>query len=335
MKLRDTVSQSNITPALLRELPQEILQHDVLLCNIGRWKIGGPATLLVDPRSEEELIHVLSVIRDAEVPHVVVGDGSNLLFDDAGLDGIVIRIGRGLSSFRAAGNGEVVAGAGMWVPCFVRRLIADGLSGANHAIGIPGRLGGLIAMNGGSQRKSIGDNIIQVKILDNCGKVASIDKKDMKLSYRKSVFQHTDIVILSASFRFDQGNQYLMRQEAKAILTERRLKFPKIRQNCGSVFISDPELYQIIGTPGFAIEKAGLKGYRIGDAEISKDHANFIVNHGLASSASVLELIAIARRAVKSISGIAMLAEVRHVLPDATMRPAHESADEMFRTIAS
>ncbi|PAX06350.1 UDP-N-acetylenolpyruvoylglucosamine reductase [Sphingomonas lenta] len=307
-------------------LAADELSRDVALAGLGRWRIGGPADLVVTPRSTESLAAALRVIAETGVPHVVIGDGSNLLFDDEGFRGVVVRVGRAFGGFAAKPDGHVEAGAGLWVPSFVRQVIEAGLAGATHAIGIPGTLGGLVTMNGGSQRRGIGENVLSVDVVKRDGTRRRIDRTELRYSYRASALQDAGAIVVAARFRFEPGDRHALRREAIGILAARRAKFPRVRANCGSVFVSDPKLYSLIGPPGLAIERAGLKGFAIGDAQISPDHANFIVNNGQARSADVLALIGLARERVRALTGIAMDAEVRHLAPDGVMRPAHEVA---------
>lgn len=315
--------------AFAAALPATSLAFDVPLASLGRWRIGGPADVVVTPASVDELRVTLRLIADHALPHVIVGHGTNLLYDDAGFRGVAVRIGRAFEQF-AIEDGEVVAGAGLWVPTFVHRVIAAGMAGATHAIGIPGTLGGLVTMNGGSQRRGIGENVVSVEAVDAQGEVRHLDHAELGYAYRTSALQHSGLIVTSARFRFPAGDTHALRREAIGILRSRRAKFPRVRANCGSVFVSDPALYDLIGPPGAAIERVGLRGTAIGDAQLSPDHANFIVNNGNASARDVLALIALARARVHALSGIAMNAEVRHLAPDGTFRPAHEAAELLF-----
>lgn len=317
-----------VAAELRRALGPDELAADVPLASLSRWRIGGPADLVAMPGSVEALADTLRVVRRAGVPVVVVGHGSNLLFDDAGLRGVVIRLGRALGGLRFGAHGEVEAGAGLWVPSFVRQVIGRGLAGAVHAVGIPGTLGGLVVMNGGSQRRGIGEHVEGVDLLDPDGGRRRLDRDALAFSYRRSALQRGDAVLVSVRLRFPPGDPHAMRREAIALLRARRAKFPRVRANCGSVFVSDPALYDLIGPPGLAIERAGLKGFAIGAAQFSPDHANFIVNNGGAGSADVLRLVALARARVHDLTGVAMLAEVRHVSPDGRIRSADEAAAE-------
>ncbi|WP_082458552.1 UDP-N-acetylmuramate dehydrogenase [Sphingomonas sp. Leaf10] len=318
---------ADVVAALRRALPAAEVATGVPLASLGRWGIGGPADIVVTPQSASTLAAALAVIAEYDARHIVIGDGSNVLFDDAGFRGVVLRIGRGLGGIRRLDEQRVEAGAGMWVPAFVRQVIDWGMAGAVHAIGIPGTLGGLITMNGGSQRKGIGENVAHVDAIDHQGRMRRLTHDQLDYRYRASRLQRGDLIVVSAQLRFAPGDRTAMRREALSILAARRAKFPRVRANCGSVFVSDPALYSRIGPPGLAIERAGLKGVSVGGAQISPDHANFIVNNGGARAQDVLHLILLARRSVADLSGIAMDAEVRHLAPDGVMRPAHEVAE--------
>jgi len=293
------------------------------LARMSRWRIGGPADFLVEPATVAELQGVMAVIGDAGVPHVVIGDTSNLLFDDSGVRGVVVRIARALSHIMFTADGQVRAGAGAWVPGFVRTVIQHGLSGCVHAIGIPGTLGGLVVMNGGSQRRGIGENVLTVLVLMENGHLATLSQADCEFGYRRSVLQRSGAIVLEVTFQFTPADARALRREAIGIMQDRRRKFPKQFPNCGSVFVSDPAMYATVGPPGRAIEDAGLKGLKIGDAQISPLHGNFIVNLGHARSADVLALIHEARERVHQRTGFYMDCEVRHVSPDGSVVPAH------------
>lgn len=312
----------DVADALRRVVGAGSLQTNVALSSIGRWAIGGPADIVVTPNDGASASAVLRLLTEAGARHVLIGDGTNILFDDRGYRGVVVRIGRQFSDFAVRGD-QVEAGAGLWVPCFVRRVIAHGLAGATHAIGIPGTLGGLIAMNGGSQRRGIGACVVDVDVIDAVGRLERLDQAALAFAYRTSKVLRDGLTVVSARFAFDRGDARAMRREAVEILAARRAKFPKNRANCGSVFVSDPALYAIMGPPGAAIEAVGLKGKRVGGAQLSSEHANFIVNTGEARSADVLALIGEARERVAARTGIEMIAEVRYLAPEGTLMPAH------------
>lgn len=305
------------------------VSRDVPLGPISRWKIGGPAAIYVEPASAAEAAAVMKVVARHQVPLFVMGDASNTLFDSSGFDGVVLRIGRRMSRMRIE-NCMAWAEAGAWMPRFSSAVGRRGLSGIEHTVGIPGTLGGLILMNGGSQRKGIGLNVVRVLCANERGELFELDQEQCGFGYRKSALQSMRAVILEATLQLEKRAVHEVRREMLQIMRSRRTKFPQKLPNCGSTFLSDPKMYETVGPPGLAIERAGLKGLRRGGAEISPMHANFIVNVGGATSDDVLWLISRARTAVLQSTGYAMDCEVRHLSPKGLLRPAHVAAEEKW-----
>ncbi|ATC33012.1 UDP-N-acetylenolpyruvoylglucosamine reductase [Caulobacter vibrioides] len=305
--------------------------EDADLRGYSRWRAGGTARVAIEPVSAEATQACLSYLADKPFPKVIVGDGSNILFDDAGFDGVVIRIGAAQSAVQFDGE-KVRAQAGIWVPQFVHRLCQRGLGGLEHAIGIPGTLGGLVVMNGGSRRLGVGRNLLQARGCDINGVPFERDHAACQFRYRGSTLQDDGLIILEADFAFTPVDRQALRRDMISIMVERRRKFPKNLPNCGSVFLSDPKMYDVVGPPGAAIERAGLKGLKLGDAQISPLHANFIVNLGAAKAGDILGLIHHIRTTVHQQTGFWMDAEVRHIAPDGRIRPAHEAAAKQAST---
>ena len=310
---------------------QSLLLCDVLtkvpLAQYGTWRIGGSADILVSPCPIEDVCHVQRYIHERNIPSVVIGDGSNILFDSEGFRGIVIHIGRALSDIQISQDGRVTAQAGIWTPCYVRNVTRAGFQGCEHAIGVPGTLGGLVVMNGGANRKGIGEQLTEAVVVTENGSVEKYTAQECGFAYRSSVFQTKKCILVEASFQYEQGDATVLRTQMIQTLQMRNKKLPRKTPNCGSTFLSDPALYETVGPPGKAIEEAGLKGVTCGGAMISPLHANFIINTGNATSGDVLSLIAKVREAVYERTGHYINCEVRHLRPNGEMVPAHESAD--------
>lgn len=294
----------------------------VPLRTLSRWRIGGLADLVIEPQNAAALGRTLKRLSDSCLPRVVIGHGSNLLFDDAGLRGVIVRIGRKLSEMHIEGR-RVWAQAGIWTPLFARRVGCSGLSGVEHAIGIPGTLGGLLVMNGGSQRKSVGSHVIAATCLDTEGRRDVLDRDACAFAYRTSALQKHGLVVVDAEFEFEARDAASIRSEMIGIMASRRQKFPLHLPNCGSVFLSDPGMYDVIGPPGKAIEESGLRGLRMGDAQIAPSHGNFIVNLGRASSNDVLALIGMIRQTIYDRTKYWMDCEVCYVTPEGAVIQAH------------
>lgn len=302
-------------------------RFDVSLDAVSRWRVGGVATAVIEPASTEEVADVLALMHERPEPLVVIGDTSNVLFDSAGFNGVLLRIGQQLSKISIDGT-RVTAQAGITVPSLARLAADHGLAGLEHTVGIPGTLGGLVVMNGGSQRKGIGSNVVEVGSLSRSGAPSRFDNQACNFGYRSSVFQATDSVVVEVDLELTAGDSPTIHREMDKVIESRRSRFPESEPNCGSTFVSDPEMYDLIGPPGRAIEQAGLKGFRIGDAQVSTQHANFVVNVGRATSQDVLDVIQHIRSTVFRRTGFAMSCEVRHISPDGRVRAAHLSQTE-------
>lgn len=293
-------------------LPGKV-ETNVSLKQYSRWRIGGNADVVVTPGTTEELIKLRKWISKNALPSVVIGSTSNLLFSDHGLRAIMIKMTNNFNQIKIDGN-IITADAGVWVPMLARRAMVANLSGLEHISGIPGTLGGLIYMNGGSQRKGIGDSIIEVSSIDSYGNTIKRNKADCEFSYRKSIFQKNTEIIANVRLSLDTSTDKAeLRRRILNILQARRKKFPQKHPNCGSVFVSNPAMYEEYGPPGKLIELAGLKGYQIGGAVVASEHANFINNLGDATAKDVTELIRTIREEVHKKFGYLMEVEARQV----------------------
>lgn len=293
-----------------------------MLAKHSSWRIGGEADIFVTPSGSKALRYILQVAVEQSLPVVILGGGSNLLFDDSGVRGIVVKIDTGFSHIEIEGK-SIRAGAGVWVPCLARAAGKSGLTGLEHIVGIPGTFGGLLLMNGGSQRNSIGDTVTQVRVMDRYGTEHVLSRKDCKFAYRKSLFQESEFIILSADLECQFADPQLLRLDMLNILRNRNKKFPRKTPNCGSVFVSNPAFYDSFGPPGKIIEECKLKGLAIGAASVSTQHANFIVNVGGATSAQIMKLIDEIRRKVYERTSCWLECEVRYVTPTGSIKPLH------------
>lgn len=300
-------------------------QRDVELLPYSYWKIGGPADLFIEPSSVSAAVEAIRLCIDTEMRFVVIGQGTNVLFDDKGYRGAVIRIGNSLSKIEWIGDGLLYAESGVWVPFLSVNVAKAGYSGFEHTVGIPASLGGLVYMNGGSLRNNLDKNIHSVKVIDPDGHVIDLRNDDCDFDYRHSRFQKTGEIILSANLTFECRAAYAeMRAQMLEILRARRLKFPRKHPNCGSVFKSSPSLYERYGPPGKIIEELGFKGLRSGALEVSQIHANFIVNKGKGSSADVLQIVGKINDAVFALAGERMTPEFRYLHPEKGFMEAQE-----------
>jgi len=256
------------------------------------------------------------------LPYVVIGKGSNLLFPDEGVRAIVIKIDQGLRQIQQKGN-QLLVEAGISVPCLAHHAGTIGLSGLEHTIGIPGTLGGLIAMNGGSLRHSISEVIEWVEYINEHGELMSRQPDQCDFAYRRSWFQGHFGIVVRTCLNLTPGDGHAIKRKMLTTLRQRRANFPLRYPNCGSVFKGSAVLFERVGPPGKAIETLGLKGTQIGGAVVSQCHANFIINLGAARAADILQLIALIRGQVQKQFDLALTCEVKYVSEQGEVMPAH------------
>ena len=306
-----------------------LVRRDEPLAPRTTWRIGGSARLWVEPTSVQQFAALRRFVHREGIPCVVIGRGSNLLIADEGFDGVVVGLGPRLAGCAWTGR-RVRVQAGLGVPRLALRACQRALAGLEHTAGIPGTVGGLIAMNGGSERQAIGSVVRRLTVVDASGQVLEMTAAECEFAYRTSVFQRRLAWVLEAELELPAGDPAAIRALMRDILAGRRKKFPRRQPNCGSVFLSLPEIFERFGPPGKVIEDTGCKGWRVGGAEVSRLHANFIVNTGGATAADVLTLIHRIRAAVHARTGMWMQCEVRYVAPDGRVTAAHDEAARRF-----
>lgn len=269
-----------------------LVKHNVSLADITYWKIGGRVKYYYEVYNVSELLSLIKELTLVKVNYIVLGRMTNILVDDGVIDGAIIFLKGDFCNFKIEKD-EVTCGSGVFTPRLVRNCVTKSLSGIEHLIGVPASMGGIITMNGGSMRRSISTHIISVTSIDRLGNVHERDASECGFGYRESIFKYNNEIIVGCKLKLERGyGMYpTLRAESLRILKDRRLKFPRKTPNCGSVFKSSKELFDSYGPPGKIIEDLGLKGFRIGDAEVSTLHANFIVNKSSAKCADTISVI--------------------------------------------
>jgi len=275
-------------------------------------KIGGNADYFAEPESEQQILEALNFATQNQLSYFVIGHGSNLLFADEGYRGVIIKLAEKFAGIKVKNN-TITAQAGAWMPYVARKAQVAGLVGLEHTIGIPGNIGGIVNMNAGSQRMSIAQNLIAVRYIDEQGGIKSISVVDCEFGYRQSIFQNNKWLILEAKFQLEKGDKNQIRHTMRTILSERRKKFPRKEPNCGSVFKSNPAMYEKYGPPGQIIEDLGIKGKQIGGIQVSPKHANFFVNTGGATAMEFVEVLKYVKDRSFIKLGFQLVAEVQRV----------------------
>lgn len=272
------------------------------------FRIGGPAAYYFIPEREEEIIEALDFAKEKGLSYYVIGKGSNMLFSDDGFDGVIIEIGKGLEKIEISDDGVVTAQAGVSLAYMASRLASKGLKGFAFAGGIPGTLGGGVAMNAGAYGGEIKDCIVSAKILTKEGERIVLDKEALQLSYRNSVILQKGYLVLEATFSFEKGNPAEIQEEIKELNKRRREKQPLEYPSAGSTF-KRPEGY----FAGKLIQDAGLKGFSVGDAQVSEKHSGFVINRGNATTQDILTLVQEVQEKVFQDFGVKLEMEVKVV----------------------
>lgn len=268
------------------------------------WRVGGSGEVVFIPQSIEDIQKVLQFV-PKDYPVTWLGLGSNVLIQDEGIAGLVIVTqGSILNEIKIEGN-RIYAQAG--VPCgqLARFVARSNFQGLEFLAGIPGTVGGALAMNAGCYGGETWDHVIQVETIDRQGYLHVRQKNEFKIVYRKVSFPETEY-FLAAYFQVTKGNKEESLLKIKTMLDKRNQAQPTSLPNCGSVF-KNPTGYHAAAL----IEACGLKGYQIGGAQISEKHANFIVNIHNASSENIIDLMVLAKQKVKEKFGIDLEQEVK------------------------
>jgi len=271
------------------------------------FRIGGEADVFVEP-TREEVLEVISYCKEQEIPVTIIGNGSNLLVGDGGIRGVVLCVGRNMSHVQVSGD-VIDAEAGALLAQVASAARDASLTGMEFAAGIPGSLGGAVVMNAGAYGGEMKDILVDVTCLLADGRVVTYGAEELELSYRHSkVMEMEGCVVLSARIRLKEGQQDAIVATMRELAAKRQEKQPLNFPSAGSTF-KRPEGY----FAGKLIEDAGLRGFQVGDAQVSQKHCGFVINRGAATAADVRELIEEVTRRVREDAGVEMTPEVRFV----------------------
>jgi len=281
-----------------------VVKRDEPLARHTTFRIGGPAAIYAECATVADLALVLETCERNELEWTVLGKGSNVLASDEGYEGVVIGLGR---DFRrhTIDDGHIRAGSGVILAVLVQEAFKIGLTGLEFAVGIPGTLGGALAMNAGSRDAWIGEIVESVTLFTPGRGLVALRGSEINWGYRRTDLSARGIIV-EASLRLEAGDRDHIRRTMEASLRRRKRSQPLGEPNAGSVFVN-PEG----DSAGRIIESLGLKGHSVGGAMISDVHANFIVNTGGATAADVLELVRQTHESVEDAYGIELRPEIR------------------------
>ena len=279
LELQNIVGQQNI------KIDEPMKKHTT-------FKVGGDAKFLVTPTSIQDIKSVIEYLKDNGIKYYILGNGSNVLVRDSGIDGVVIKIASNFNSVDVTKE-QITAQAGAFLSTIAQCALKNSLSGFEFASGIPGTLGGAIIMNAGAYGREMKDVVVDVDVLDDLGNIKTLTNEQLEFGYRTSKIASSNYVVLGAKIKLCSGDSKKIKEYMNELAQKRRQKQPLNYPSAGSTF-KRPEGY-------FAaklIEDAGLKGYSIGGAKVSDKHAGFIVNVGNATAQDILSLMEYVRDTV-------------------------------------
>ncbi len=281
---------------------------DYPLSRLTTFSIGGPCAMLVRPETVDRLVGCVSFLTREEIPYRVIGNGSNLLADDAGYPGVILHTARlhGVQFF----EDRIRAECGVFLSHLTVCAAGRGLGGLENLTGIPATLGGALYMNAGAYGTAIGDRVLSVEIYDPAmGARRTLTAEECAFSYRHSIFQERRALLLAATLSVQAGDPQELTEILRLTLAKRRLSQPLRYPSAGSVFRRPSD-----GSyAARRIEQAGLKGLRVGDAMVSEQHAGFIVNVGHATARDVRELIEQVSARVWETDGVRLQREIEYL----------------------
>lgn len=290
---------------LLNILEEDSIKVDEPMKKHISFKVGGPADFLVKPKTEEELINTIKFIKEEKIPFIVKGNGSNLLVKDGGIRGIVIELSDNFNNYEIEGN-IIKAQSGALLSILGRNAMKNSLTGFEFASGIPGTLGGALAMNAGAYGGEMKQVVKSVKLMDMEGNIFELSNEEMKFEYRKSILTTSDYVVISAEIELQPGNEDEIKETMADYANRRSTKQPLNFPSAGSTF-KRPEGY-------FAaklIDDCGLRGLSLRGAQVSEKHCGFVINPGEANAKDILDLMFIVKSTVNAKYGVMLEEEVK------------------------
>lgn len=309
---------------LIQRLGDLKVKRDELMANHTMFRIGGPADLFYEAKSQEELVTVIKTSREFSIPVFILGQGANILVSDKGIRGLVIHNRAGKIQIvgvkgQGKGKGEVSevfveAESGALINQLVRFTIDQGLSGLEFLLSVPGTIGGALKINAHfrpERKEFIGNSLYKAKLLTSKNNLIDADRDYFNFGYDQSSIQETGDIVITATFRLKKGNKEKLWQIAMEDVKYRDVSQPIGIPCSGCTFRNPPDDTNLpINAAGWLLEQVGLKGYREGNVQFSEKHANFIQNLGGAKAQDVLKLIALAKEKVKSKFGVELKEEI-------------------------
>lgn len=285
-------------------LPKKNIYYKEPMSRHTSFRVGGEAACLLQIETKEQLAKILSYLQKTERDYFILGNGSNLLVGDKGYPGTIIHMGQNIAGIRIEKD-RLYVEAGALLSRVAKAALEASLSGLEFASGIPGSMGGAVVMNAGAYGGEMKQVVESVSVMDKNGEIMELSGEAMEFGYRTSVIKNRPLIVLEVTLKLQQGEHAQIRQKMEELAKKRREKQPLEYASAGSTF-KRPEGYYA----GKLIMDSGLRGFRIGGAQVSEKHCGFIVNVGNATAADISELIEEVKERVKEKFGVTLEPEV-------------------------
>ncbi|MBP3464188.1 MAG: UDP-N-acetylmuramate dehydrogenase [Clostridia bacterium] len=276
---------------IVRGIPEENIHVNESMSKHTSFKVGGVADYYIEVNDVAQLIYILKLAKKMKMKTFILGNGTNVIIKDSGFRGIIIKINFTHLNIE---KGKIVAGAGVPVALLSNFAYRNGIKGYEFLSGIPGTVGGAVKMNAGAYKSEIKDILVNTTYLDEKYNIVKIENKEHEFSYRNSIFFKKNWIIIGSTFKIEKGDIAEIKAKRNEMSNLRKEKQPLELPNAGSIFKRSGD-----DIPAMLIDKAGLKGYKIGGAQISEKHAGFIVNTGDAKAKDILDLIKYTKEVIK------------------------------------
>lgn len=267
------------------KLDMENISYNEPMKNHTSFKLGGPADIFIEPANEKELAKVILKLRENRIPCYIIGNGTNLLISDKGIRGAVVKLGDKFGRVDIEGD-KIISECGVLLSTLSKLAAKNGLAGMEFASGIPGAMGGAVAMNAGAYGGEMKDIVEWVEVLDENLSLKRLNNSEMDFGYRKSVVEPNNYIVIRACLKLKKGKHDEINRIMADLAEKRKTKQPLQLPSAGSTF-KRPEGF----FAGKLIEDAGLGGFSLGGAQVSALHCGFVVNNGDATAQDVYELI--------------------------------------------
>lgn len=288
MEIQEILEKENLT------IPKKNIKYQEEMKKHTSFKVGGPAECLITIQTIEQLKQILKVAKENKIPVTILGNGSNILVRDQGIDGIVLKINiEKIEIEQDKDKIKIIVGAGNKLSILAQKMLQQEITGMEELSGIPGTIGGAIVMNAGAHGKEIKDIVKEIKTIDFSGNIKIFSNKEAEFEYRKSRFSKGDYIILETILQLSKGNQEEIKEKMEQYKNFRKEKQPVEYPSAGSTFKRGNDFITAA-----LIDEAGLKGFSIGGAQIAEKHAGFIINKGNATAQDILDLVEYTKKIV-------------------------------------